>query len=162
MMGLAERTPHHRTIDSMKSEVSSVITTVSLVFIPYGVRLPTPGCGEPVLFSSLDHRGLVITASGRSARAYIVGFDRSISPLVRRLSRAPESWGSMVGAMGFDGLGGFSPAVTTWSGQMNPQNRTLSLYRRFCRLDVLEISYSHPFLSQQWLNILSSTSKKRF
>ena len=49
----------------------------------------------------------------------------------------------MVGATKSDGLGGSSPAVITWSGQMNPQNGTPSpsspLHRRLSRLDVLEV-----------------------
>jgi len=87
----------------MKSEVSSVITNASLIvlaFIPDRVRLPTPSCGERFLFSSLDHRGLAITPSARSACAYTLGFQRSI------LTRASGSWGSMMDAMGPDGLHG--------------------------------------------------------
>ena len=115
-------------IDLMKSEVSSVITTVSLglfVPVPDGVHLPTPGCGELILFSSLDHRGLVITGSlARSARAYIVGFEDSMSPLVKAQPRVWEL-GKHGECHGIRWTWGSSPAAITWSGQMNPQNGAL-------------------------------------
>lgn len=111
-------------LDEVRSVVSDYrFTNASLIvltFMPDGVQLPTPSCGEPFLFSSLDHRGLVITPSARSACAYTSGFERSM------FSRAPGSWGSMMGAMGSDGLEELlSLTVIARRGQMGPQDRAL-------------------------------------